>query len=114
MVWSLALRSDDAKQDPVVCGTKFGVVFLVEGPRTASIQKGFDGFGLYHPGLESVDEGNLQVIDVDVILENCPINSRPCQLRIDYLMEDERGPQWRAERAEIFIFGNILWRSEIA
>ena len=26
MVWSLALRSDDAKQDPVVYGTKFGVV----------------------------------------------------------------------------------------
>ena len=40
MVWSLALRSDDAKQDPVVYGTKFGVVFLAEGPRTASIQKG--------------------------------------------------------------------------
>ena len=30
MVWSLALRSDDAKQDPVVYGTKFGVVFLAE------------------------------------------------------------------------------------
>ena len=26
MVWSLALRPDDAKQDPVVYGTKFGVV----------------------------------------------------------------------------------------
>ena len=42
MVWSLALRSDDAKQDPVVYGTKFSVVFLAEGPRTASIQEGFD------------------------------------------------------------------------
>ena len=53
MVWSLALRSDDAKQeDLVVYGTKFGVVFLAEGPRTASIQKCFDSFGLYHPGLE--------------------------------------------------------------
>ena len=41
MVWSLALRSDDAKQDSVVYGTKFGVVFLAEGPRAASIQKGF-------------------------------------------------------------------------
>ena len=51
VVWSLALRSDDAKQDPVVYGTKFGVVFLAEGPRTASIQKCFDCFGLYHPGL---------------------------------------------------------------
>ena len=40
MVWSLALRPDDAKQDPVVYGTKFGVVFLAEGPRTASIQEG--------------------------------------------------------------------------
>ena len=52
MVWSLALRPDDAKQDPVVYGTKLGVVFLVEGPRTASIQKTFDCFGLYNPGLE--------------------------------------------------------------
>ena len=34
MVWSLALRPDDAKEDPVVYGTKFGVVFLAEGPRT--------------------------------------------------------------------------------
>ena len=34
VVWSLALRSDDAKQDPVVYGTKFGVVFLAEGPRS--------------------------------------------------------------------------------
>ena len=40
MVWSLALRSDDAKQDPVVYGTKFGVVFLAEGPRTACIHIG--------------------------------------------------------------------------
>ena len=39
MVWSLALRPDDAKQDPVVYGTKFGVMFLAEGPPTASIQK---------------------------------------------------------------------------
>ena len=39
MVWSLALCPDDAKQDPVVCGAEFSVVFLAEGPRTASIQK---------------------------------------------------------------------------
>ena len=45
VVWSLALCSDDVKQDPVVYGTKFGVVFLAEGPRTASIQEGFDCFG---------------------------------------------------------------------
>ena len=54
MVWSLALRPDDAKQDPVVYGTKFGVVFLAEGPCTASIQKGFDCFGLHHPPIVSV------------------------------------------------------------
>ena len=52
MVWSLALRPDDAKQDPVVYGAEFGVVFLTEGPRTASIQEGLDCLGLYHLGLE--------------------------------------------------------------
>ena len=36
MVWSLALGPDDTKQDPVVYGAEFGVVFLAEGPRTAS------------------------------------------------------------------------------
>ena len=61
VVWSLALRSDDAKQDPVVYGTKFGVVFLAEGPYTASIQKGFDCFGLYHPGLERERDFRLAV-----------------------------------------------------
>ena len=61
VVWSLALRPDDAKQDPVVYGTKFGVVFLAEGPRTASIQKGFDCFGLYHPGLERERDFRLAV-----------------------------------------------------
>ena len=59
MVWSLALRPDDAKQDPVVYG--IGVVFLVEGPRTATIQKGFDCFGLYHPGLERERDFRLAV-----------------------------------------------------
>ena len=61
VVWSLALRSDDAKQDPVVYGTKFGVVFLAEGPRTVSIQKGFDCFGLYHSGLERERDFRLAV-----------------------------------------------------
>ena len=42
MVWSLALRPDDAKQDPVVYGAEYGVVLLAEGPRTASIQEGLD------------------------------------------------------------------------
>ena len=62
VVWSLALRSDNnAKQDPVVYGTKFGVVFLAEGPRTASIQEGFDCFGLYHPDLERERDFRLAV-----------------------------------------------------
>ena len=52
MVWSVGLCLDDAKQDPVVYGAEFGVVFLAEGPCTASIQKGLDCLGLYHSGLE--------------------------------------------------------------
>ena len=43
--------SRDAKQDPVVYGAELGVVFLAEGPRTASIQEGLD-CGLYHSNLE--------------------------------------------------------------
>ena len=38
-------------------------------------------------------------------------NSRLCELRIDYLIEDGRGPQWRPESAETFIFRNTLWPS---
>ena len=52
MVWSLALRPDDAKQNLVVYVAEFGVVFLAEGPRTTSIQEGLDCLGLYHSGLE--------------------------------------------------------------
>ena len=52
MVWSLALCPDNAKQDPVVYGAEFGVVFLAKGPCTASIQEGLDCFGLSHSGLE--------------------------------------------------------------
>ena len=33
----LALCPDDAKQDPVVYGAEFGVVFLAKGPHTAPI-----------------------------------------------------------------------------
>ena len=51
MVWSLALCPDDAKQDPLVYGAKFGVMLLAEGLRTASIQEGLDCLGLYHSGL---------------------------------------------------------------
>ena len=63
MVWSLALRPDDAKQDPVANGAEFGVVFLVEGPRTASIQEGLDCLGLYHSGLE-VERYILLVVEL--------------------------------------------------
>ena len=52
MVRSLVLCPDKAKQDPVVYGAEFGVVFLAEGPRTASIQGGLDCLGVYHSGLE--------------------------------------------------------------
>ena len=53
MVWSLALWCpDDARQDPVVNGAEFGVVFPAEGPRTVPIQEGLDCLGLYHSGLE--------------------------------------------------------------
>ena len=52
MVWSLALSADDAKQDSVVYGAGFGVVLLVKGLRTASMQEGLDCLGLYHSGVE--------------------------------------------------------------
>ena len=52
MVWSLLVCPDDAKQDSVVYGAEFGVVFLAKDPRTASIQEGLDCFGLYHLGLD--------------------------------------------------------------
>ena len=46
MVWSLALRPDDAKEDTVVYLSEFDVVFLAKGPCTASIQEGLDCLGL--------------------------------------------------------------------
>ena len=52
VVWSIALCPDDRKQDSVVYGAEFGVVFLAKGPRTASIQEGLDYLGLNHSGLE--------------------------------------------------------------
>ena len=38
MAWFITLCPDDAKQDPVVYGAEFGVVFLAKGPRTTSVQ----------------------------------------------------------------------------
>ena len=61
MVWSLALRPDNAKQDPVVYGAEFGVVFLAKGPRIASIQEGIYCLGLYHSGLEGERDFRLVV-----------------------------------------------------
>ena len=52
MVWSLALCPNDVKQDSVVYDVEFGVVFLAEGPRTASIREGLDCLDLHHSGLE--------------------------------------------------------------
>ena len=36
MVWSLMMCPDDAKQDPIVYGAEFGLMFLAEGLHTAS------------------------------------------------------------------------------
>ena len=61
MVWSLALCPDDSKQDPVMYGAEFGVVFLAKGSRTASIQEGLDCLGLYHLDLERERDFRLVV-----------------------------------------------------
>ena len=61
MVWSLALCPDDTKQDSVVYGAEFGVVFLAKVPGTASIQKGLDFIGLNHSGLERKRDFRLVV-----------------------------------------------------
>ena len=52
MVWSLAMCPDDTKQDSVVYGAEFGVVFLAKDPRTASIQEGLACLGRDHSGLD--------------------------------------------------------------
>ena len=61
MVWSLALCPDDTKQDSVVYGAEFSVVFLAKGPRTASIQEGLDCLRLNHSGLEGERDFRLVV-----------------------------------------------------
>ena len=61
MVWSLALCPDDTKQDSVVHGAEFGVVFLARGSRTASIQEGLDCLRLKHSGLERKRDFRLVV-----------------------------------------------------
>ena len=61
MVWSLARCPDDTKQDTVVYGAEFGVVSLVKGPRTASIQEGPDCLRLNHSDLEGERDFRLLV-----------------------------------------------------
>ena len=61
MVWSLALYPDGTKQDSVVHGAEFAVVFLAKGPRTASIQEVLDCLGLTHSGLEGERDFRLVV-----------------------------------------------------
>ena len=61
MVWSLALCPDYTKQDSVVYGVEFSVVFLAKGPRTASIQEGPDCLRLSHSGLEGERDFRLVV-----------------------------------------------------
>ena len=58
--WSGAVCLDDTKQDSVVYGVEFGVVFLAKGPRTASIQEGLDYLRLNHSGLEG--ESNFRLV----------------------------------------------------
>ena len=45
------------------------------------------------------------LISVAVISAVCffVCNSRLCQLEVSYFAENERGPQWRAERAYTFL-----------
>ena len=68
MVWSFALCPDNAKQDPVVYGAEFGVVFLAKGPRTASKQEGLDCFGLYFSMSKFERRGNWRWIARNVLL----------------------------------------------
>ena len=61
MIWSLALRPDDTKQDSVVYGAEFGVVFLAKSLRTSSIQEGLHCLSLNHLGLEGERDFRLVV-----------------------------------------------------
>ena len=61
MVWSLALCPDDTKQNPMVYGAEFSVVFLAKGPRAASIEEGLGCLGLNHSGLEGERDFRLVI-----------------------------------------------------
>ena len=60
MAWSLALCPDDAKQDPMVYGAEFGVVFLAKSPRTVFMQEDLGCLGLNHLGFEA--ERNFRLV----------------------------------------------------
>ena len=77
MVWSLASCPDDTKQDSVVYGAEFGVVFLAKGPRTASIQEGLDCLLLNHSGLEG--ERDFRLV---VELPSVPSDAHPACARV--------------------------------
>ena len=61
MAGFLVLCPDDTKQNPVVYGARFGVVFLAKGPHTTFIQEGLDCLGLYHSCLEEERDFRLAV-----------------------------------------------------
>ena len=61
MVWSLALCPDDTKQDSVVYGAEFGVVFLAKGRPTASIQESLHCLRLNNSGLDGERDFRLVV-----------------------------------------------------
>ena len=61
MVLSLALCPEGTKQDSVVYGAEFGVVFLAKDPRAASIQEGLDCLRLSHSDLEGERDFRLVV-----------------------------------------------------
>ena len=48
MVWSPPLGQNYAKQDPVMYGVEFEIVFLAKGPRTVSVQYGLDWLSPCH------------------------------------------------------------------
>ena len=61
MAWSLGLCPDYTKQDSVVYGAEFGVVFLAKDPRTASIEEGLDCLRLNNSDLEGERDFRLVV-----------------------------------------------------
>ena len=78
MVWSLAPCPDDTKQNSVVYGAEFGVVFLAKGARNASIQEGLDCLDRNHSGLEGESDFRLVVGLLQVPPDVHPACAGPC------------------------------------